>query len=272
MGKIATVVKARPNDVDPAVFSLWQERLGGVRLFLGIESSTAQGLKTLWRGVKKEQNEQALAVLESQGAYTCFNMLLLDPDTTTGSLRTNLDFLERWAEVPSNFGRVELYAGTPLLARMQAEGRCSGDWMGWDYTLASPALQRIYSLFVRCFHARNFAPGALANRLQGTRFDAEIALHFHPAQARLAWREEAKALSKRLTTGSVAAMRQLIDAVEQRGPEADHQELVRTLSVALRQEEAIISAAAGVLEAQIQQGLSRHCRHTLPPSPRPLER
>ena len=60
-------------------------------------------------------------------------MLMFDPDTTLESVETNLDFIEYAADFPFNFGRVELYAGTPLLARMQAEGRCRGDYLQWDY-------------------------------------------------------------------------------------------------------------------------------------------
>ena len=43
-------------------------------------------------------------------------LLMFDPDTTLDSVRKNLVFFEYAAELPFNFGRVELYAGTPLLA------------------------------------------------------------------------------------------------------------------------------------------------------------
>jgi hypothetical protein len=65
-------------------------------------------------------------------------MLLFDPDITVQSLETNLAFIRAAADFPFNFGRVELYAGTPLLQRMQFERRCWGDYMQWDYALASP--------------------------------------------------------------------------------------------------------------------------------------
>jgi hypothetical protein len=51
-------------------------------------------------------------------------------------LETNLCFSEQHAELPHSLSRVELYAGAPLLKRMQAENRAFGDYLGYDYRLA----------------------------------------------------------------------------------------------------------------------------------------
>jgi hypothetical protein len=69
---------------------------------------------------------------------------IFDPDTTIDSIETNIAFIRHAAEFPFNFGRVELYAGTPLLARLQAEKRCRGDYMQWDYKLGSPDVDRVW--------------------------------------------------------------------------------------------------------------------------------
>ena len=129
----ATVVKARPSDVTPAVFTVLVERLRCIRCYVGIETDADQGLITLRRWGQSRQNHRAIEVARALGLYACFNMLMFDPDTTLDSVRNNLDFIEDAADYPFNFGRVELYAGTPLLARMQHEGRCSGDYLQWDY-------------------------------------------------------------------------------------------------------------------------------------------
>jgi len=41
-------------------------------------------------------------------------------------------------------------------------------------------MERVFLLTMEAFHERNFSSRALANRLQSTRFDVEIARHFHP--------------------------------------------------------------------------------------------
>src|SRR6185295_9303867 len=118
IGRFATVVKARPTDVDREVFSVLKHRLHCIRAYIGIETDADQGLRTLRRWAKSTQNHDAVEIVRELGLYTCYNLLLFDPDTTLESIETNLEFLRAAPELPSNFGRVELYAGTPLLARM----------------------------------------------------------------------------------------------------------------------------------------------------------
>ncbi|MEZ4374064.1 MAG: radical SAM protein [Polyangiaceae bacterium] len=134
IGPFATVVKARPTDCDPEVFRILKQRLNCIRVYIGIETDTDQGLDTLQRWSSTKLNKKAIELVRELDLYTCFNMLIFDPDTDLQSLDANTRFI-RWAgEFPSNFGRVELYAGTPLLSRMLSEGRCRGDYMQWDYS------------------------------------------------------------------------------------------------------------------------------------------
>src|SRR5262249_18484451 len=114
IGSFATVVKARPPDVDPQVFAILRHPLNAIRVSIGVESDADQGLDTLRRWASSRQNHQAIDVIRSLGLYTCFNMLIFDPDTTLESLETNIAFLRTASDCPFNFGRVELYAGTPL--------------------------------------------------------------------------------------------------------------------------------------------------------------
>jgi anaerobic magnesium-protoporphyrin IX monomethyl ester cyclase len=179
VGNYATVAKARPDDLDREVVQAMQERLGLIRLYLGVETNADNGLRTLGRRVSSAQNRDAVNLLRRKSVYCCFNMLIFDPSTTIDDLEANLAFMEKFADVPQNFGRVELYAGTPLLADMQKNGRCSGDYSEWDYRMADNDVQRIFELAMRCFYERNFSEEAAPHRLMGTRFCAEAAARFH---------------------------------------------------------------------------------------------
>jgi radical SAM superfamily enzyme YgiQ (UPF0313 family) len=86
---IATVVKARPDDVDRQVFSVLQD-IGLLRVYLGVETGSTEGLRTLGRGVDLTENHRALSFLRDRDLYTCFNMLLFDPESTVRSLRQSL--------------------------------------------------------------------------------------------------------------------------------------------------------------------------------------
>jgi anaerobic magnesium-protoporphyrin IX monomethyl ester cyclase len=253
IGRFATVVKARPSDVEPEVFRILKERLQCIRVYVGVETDADQGLKTLRRWSRPRQNHLAIDLVRSLGLYTCFNLLLFDPDTTVASIETNVAFMREACDFPFNFGRVELYAGTPLLSRMQAEKRCWGDYMQWDYALASPEVDRIFALSMQCFHERNFGDNALANNLMGTRFDVEVARHFHPERFQAQWLAEGQRLNRLLALDTADGLTEIIEYVT-RGDQADAA-LVARLSRRLRAREREIWAAARTLARDIQRSV-----------------
>jgi hypothetical protein len=63
---------------------------------------------------------------------------------------------------------------------MQFEKRCWGDYMQWDYALHDSVWSASSRSPCDGFHERNFGDGALANQIMGSRFDVEVARHFHP--------------------------------------------------------------------------------------------
>jgi radical SAM superfamily enzyme YgiQ (UPF0313 family) len=257
IGRFATVVKARPTDVDPAVFRVLRDRLGCIRVYVGIETDADQGLKTLRRWAPAKQNRSALAVVESLGLYACFNLLLFDPDTTIESVETNVAFMRHAADYPFNFGRVELYAGTPLLARMQAEGRCVGDYMQYDYALGSPAVERAFTLALACFEARNFGDDALANRLMGTRFDVEVCRHFHSEVFRASWLERGKALSRALSLDTADGLEAIVARVKGGASEAGDEQFTAELAARLRATERAVEAGARELAYELQAAVGQ---------------
>ena len=265
--EFVSVVKARPNDVKPEVFRLMRERLGLNRVFLGVETDAVKGLATLDRRVSSAQNHAAMQVCEDLGLYTCFNLLMFDPDTTIDSLLPNLAFMERYAHVPFNFGRAELYAGTPLLARMQAEGRARGDWLGWDYALNDPSIQAVFDIAMKLFYARNFAHDALANRLQGTRFDVEVAASLHADRFRPEWRAEAQDCNRTLGLDSAAGLRRIIGFVQEHGPETDPRAFIAAEAPRLREVEQVINRRASDLEHTVRDAVGAYCRHSRPRAP-----
>ncbi len=257
LSNFATVVKARPGDVHPEVFRILVERLGCIRCYVGIETDADQGLITLRRWGKSSQNHRAIDVARSLDLFVCFNILMFDPDTTLASVRKNLDFIEYAADFPFNFGRVELYAGTPLLARMQAEGRCRGDYLQWDYDLGAGDIQRFYDLAMACFLPRNFGEDALANTIQGMRFDLEIVRRFHREVHDQRSYEAGGALSRRLALDSVETLRILLAHVES-GTTGDG-EIVARLSRRARAVEAEVRSEmlgiAGRLQTRVGRGV-----------------
>jgi len=257
----STVVKARPNDLDAEVMSALRDRLGLIRIYVGIESNSEQGLLTLGRRVGSAQNQAALELAERFGIFACFNTLIFDPSTQIKDLETNLAFMEKFAVVPQNFCRVELYAGTPLLAMMQAEGRCQGDYLDWDYQIADHDVQKVFELAMECFFVRNFSDEAVPHRLMGTRFIVEVAARFHPHVFREAWRTEARKLNCVLTLDSVQGMREIIGFVKARKSSRQEMEFTAALNAKLKATERMIHEAAGMLETEIQEVIREAAQH-----------
>jgi radical SAM superfamily enzyme YgiQ (UPF0313 family) len=256
IGQFATVVKARPTDCDEEVFRILVERLNCIRVYVGIETDADRGLTTLQRWSTTKMNRRAIELVRSLDLYTCFNMLIFDPDTTIDDLETNIAFMEWAAEFPSNFGRVELYAGTPLLSRMLAEGRCRGDYLQWDYDLASEEVERVFSLSMKCFFERNFGTGALNNRIMATRFDIEVCRHFHADVFDPAWLDEGKALNRRLTLDSVAGLSAIVEQVRRR-PHSDDARFVADLVPGLRRTEQDVAAGTRALARRLMKAVDR---------------
>ncbi len=252
----ATIVKARPNDLQPEIVAAMRERLGLIRIYVGIENASETGLRTLRRGIGPNENHRALELLDRLGVFACFNLLIFEPSTTVADLEANLSFMERHSTVPHNFGRVELYAGTPLLARLQVEGRAKGDYLAWDYQIADGSVQRIFELAMHCFYARNFADEAAPHRLMQTRFSVEIAAHFHPHAFHESWRAEAKRLTGLLTHDSVQGMREIIAFVKSGRQKRDEIEFALRLADRLRAAESRLQTAADALDREIENSIS----------------
>jgi len=257
IGRFATVVKARPTDVDLEVFRVLRDRLQAIRVYVGIETDSEQGLQTLRRWSRPRQNHQAIEIVRELELYCCFNMLAFDPDTTLESLETNLEFMQYACDFPFNFGRVELYAGTPLLQRMQVEGRARGDYLQWDYDLHDEHVQRVFQLAMAVFQERNFGPDALNNRIMGTRFDMEVCKHFHPARHEAGWHERGVALTRALGEDSVQALTRIVQHVRASSPGPDDTALVAELASALRETERRIGDAAIDLATRVTRALGR---------------
>ncbi|MBI2391998.1 MAG: cobalamin B12-binding domain-containing protein [Deltaproteobacteria bacterium] len=207
---VALVVKARPDDVDPKVFAVLRE-IGLLRVYLGIEAGSTQGLKTLGRSVELSENRRALAWLQAQDLYTCYNMLAFDPESTIGSLRDSFQFVRDHATVPMNFCRTEIYVGTPLMTKLAREGRLIGDVFGWDYDIRDDRADRAFRVFARAFLDRNFRCDGLMNATLGLGYQLHLLRQFHPHAMRPELRTRVDELTAKVNLDSMARMDAILD-------------------------------------------------------------
>jgi len=254
--RFATVVKARVDDVRPEVFRPLVDRLHCLRAYVGIESHATAGLRTLARRTEPSDNDNALAVVRDLGLYICFNLLPFDPDATLETFEENLGFLSRVSDYPFCIGRVELYAGTPLLARMQREGRCEGDYLQWDYALADPRLERVFRWFMTTLKERNYGDESAIVQLWLLRFDIEACRFFHPERYRAEWLSRGVAITRAVSEDTALALRQLV-ALARSGDARDAARVLREIAVRAKAVDAEAHRAARALADDMSRAVGR---------------
>ncbi len=209
---IALVVKCRPTDVHPELFTLLKE-MGLIRAYVGIETNSGEGIVSLNRRVSSEDNRRALEVLHALDVYASFNVLIFDPEATLAGVAANLDFMEEQRDFPFNFCRAEVYAGTPLKAMLERQGRLWGDYFAWGYALRDPRVEVLFRIATTAFGARNFKADGVANLNMGLRFDGEVARRFHPGSWDAPWQARLLDFSRRVGGDSVAHLRRALEFV-----------------------------------------------------------
>jgi radical SAM superfamily enzyme YgiQ (UPF0313 family) len=179
IGRIALQIKARPDSIsEPIVTAL--KNIGLFRVFLGIESNAVAGLKTLGRGITRECNYRALKILRRNKIHTTYNLLMFDPEMTPDDFYDNITMIESYTSVPLNFGRVEVYSGTPLEMRLRKENYLSGDYFGYSYQIKDPSMQAAFEIFMTVFTGRNFKAEGLNHLSMRLDYYYHLLRHFYP--------------------------------------------------------------------------------------------
>jgi hypothetical protein len=209
MTDIGLVIKCRPNDVDPELFTLLKG-MGLVRAYVGIETNSDEGIVSLNRRISPEDNRRAMAILRELDIYNSFNVLIFDPEATLDGIARNLDFLEEHRDIPFNFCRAEVYAGTPLKRVLEEDGRLVGDYLGWGYQMRDPRVELMFRVVMMAFNRRNFDSDGIHSLNMGIRFDIEALRRFYPDVWSPALSARGTALSSEIGSDDVVHMRRVL--------------------------------------------------------------
>jgi len=173
VGQIGIIGKCRPDCVTPELAKELR-RLGVVRMFVGVENGSQDGLDHLGRRTRLAQIEQALAAYETAGIFVCYNLLLFEPDCAIDDVRHNIDFIRRHSQIPVNFCRAEPYHGTPLYHRVKERGTLMGSYLGWDYRIHDDRVELAFRIAAAAFRERNYDAEGVANRTMGLGYTSQL--------------------------------------------------------------------------------------------------
>jgi anaerobic magnesium-protoporphyrin IX monomethyl ester cyclase len=210
---VGLALKCRPADVDPQVFRRLRE-MGLLRVFLGIESGTAEGLASIGRRQTVDEQHRALEICEALDISTQYTIILFHPEATPETMLADLGFVRRHLAHPLSFCRAEIYSGTPLERRMIAAGRAMGGYLARTYRYTDPVAALIWDagkdlLFPRCWSQTHLLG-------QVVRLDhlAVVLRHFYDGRDVDRLVEEFRALELVINRDTVSLLENLIRACQ----------------------------------------------------------
>lgn len=248
---IALVIKCRPADASKAVLTQLKE-LGLVRLFMGVESSTAAGLSTLERAQTIGDSERALDVCADLGISAQFTIMAFHPAATLETLRADVAFMRRYAGNPLNFCRTEIYAGTPLEKKMIDLSRARGDYLARDYSIEDPCADMACTLSLRLFHERCWMSNSLMQHAIGLDHVAAVAAAFYAGRQQEIITERVHQWLRSLNLDTLALLEEVIELSSSDRHAADFESVLQDIQERERESREMLLSEGFWLREQLQ--------------------
>jgi anaerobic magnesium-protoporphyrin IX monomethyl ester cyclase len=206
-------IKCRADDVTEDLFRQLLD-MGVVRAYVGVESGSDHSLRTLNKRTTVAQNRQALEVLHQVGMLADFGLIFFDPESTAEDIRANLDFFHDMAgegQAPLSFGRMEVYAGTPILDRLQSQGRLTGNYLAWNYTIPDPHVEMLFRLMIATMRHRHYANDGLAKQCSIACYELTMCQYLLREKADPALSEQLRQIVAHVNNHSLAMLEEMFD-------------------------------------------------------------
>ena len=222
-------ISCRVDDLDPEIIkSMIAHGLRAV--YLGVESGSPSGLKSLNKNVTVEQNLYAINLIKSQNIALSMGFMLFEPYSTVQTVKENLAFLDTVGKdgyFPISFCKMLPYVGTPIEEELRRSNRLKGSIIEPDYDFLDPLLN-YYAFFTeQVFNERNSAKDRGLIYLQGLDFQYRLGKSFGK-QYPDGYGAALKKLIARYNKSMVNTLKALLNLVLKHGLEdiIDHQEKI----------------------------------------------
>jgi radical SAM superfamily enzyme YgiQ (UPF0313 family) len=189
-GRAIWKINCRADAVDAELMARMRDA-GLCLVYMGLESGTEEGLRTLHKEISVEQNLAAVRLLKSLGIGFEFGFMLLDPSSTFASVRANVGFLREIVgdgSASAQFCKMLPYDGTPIKDALEAAGRLKGDVCAPDYDFLDPDLDGFYAALAEIVSVTGWIHGheALSPKLNWAWTEAAVIGRLYPALPDLA--------------------------------------------------------------------------------------
>jgi len=230
-------ISCRVDDLEPGILEAMLAR-GLVAVYLGVESGSERGLRTLNKHVAVAQNYAAIELIKRYGVALAIGFMIFDPSSTVDTVRENLAFLRSVGAdgyFPINFCKMLPYAGTPIEAELRATGRLKGTMIRPDYDFGDPQLDWYAFMIHRIFTRRNFNPGGTVARLLQADFDQRLSQSLGSSDQLSRREANVRQLIKHSNVVALETLETLLDEVVSRGAESLIDEQQTLLQLAERE-------------------------------------
>ena len=143
IGRMLWKINCRADAVDPVLLAEMRDA-GLYLVYMGLESGSDEGLRTLHKQTTVAQNIRAVETLKELDILFDFGFMMLDPSSSFESIADNVAFLRRIVGdgyAAAEFCRMIPYDGTPIKDELEQQGRLRGDVCNPDYDLLDPRLE-----------------------------------------------------------------------------------------------------------------------------------
>jgi len=206
-------VKGRPDSITSAVLQALRA-MGVLHVFLGVENAVDERLAYLGRHHRHEDNLRAIQLCREHGIVPSFNLMLFDPDCSLEDVAHTLAFARETIDLPWNMCRTEIYSGTPLLQRLQSEGRLAGDYRSYGYRMRDARAELMFRILRVALHERAFAFDSLLNRLISLSFARQLHERLFPGPESRQLSDETFALMRAVHADTLQILQQAFAMAE----------------------------------------------------------
>ena len=212
IGRVLWKINCRADAVDPELLAEMRDA-GLYLVYLGLESGSDAGLRTLNKGITVEQNIRAVETLKELGILFDFGFMMLDPSSTFESVLDNVAFLRRIVGdgcAAAEFCRMIPYDGTPIKDELARSGRLRGDVCDPDYDFLDPRLERFFAEINEALNLTGWIHGlqALSPQLKFAWAEMAIIERLLPGLAEL---DEYRARLRRITAASNEVLFEVVE-------------------------------------------------------------
>ena len=172
--RIGFRISCRVDDVSREVLEPLRH-VGLMCVYLGIESGNSRGLRLYNKHYTVDDAARAIELLSSLDIPYEFGFMLLNPESTFDTIYEDIRFLGdigRSGQAVVHFTKMLPYTGTAIEKRLRAQRRLEGTVEYPDYSFRDARIDLYQMFLTQAFHARNFDPDGLVERLRHAKLDA----------------------------------------------------------------------------------------------------